>query len=630
MIGWRIATGLLVAFAVLGRSGDASAATFCVGDPRCPADTQLASLTEAALAAGGPAGRDTILIGPGVHEGARFEAGNAVELVGAGRDATLVVPGGGSNATVALADPQSTARGLTVRTPGTRGGIGVRLAGVADDIAVTPALGPAVAGTAVELLDGAAVRGSALDVAVADGALGADLVPGADARLEQVRISGAGVRARAGRLALTRSRIDAHTGAAVRASDAATLRLDTVLVRSLPGAAGGLHAHQPARATETTVIRARHLTLIGAGEADRPALSATASGAGAVALVRVDDSIIRGFAGDRHARAEGGADAFVDVAYSNFDPAGDRIVGAGRLSPFGSGENRTYGSIRFVDAAGGDYRLRGISPVIDRGTPGTLLPDEPPLDLDGQSRIVDGNGAAGATRDMGAFEYQRRPPVLAAGAQPALATVGTPIRFEAQVSDPDPGDEIAVRWVMDDGTVVDGLAGDHVFTTPGAHFATVTATDSGGAVTTRTVLVRTIPVAPVAAAEVPVPPDVVAPRFSLLDRSLRVSKTRRVALRVRCAAGEPEACRGTISLRVRPRGRRATQVVASSAFTVAPGTTRTVRPRLRAAGAKLLRRTGRLRVTVTIDARDQAGNRRVERRTLTLRAAVNAKRGPSR
>ncbi len=210
MIGWRIATGLLVAFAVLGRSGDASAATFCVGDPRCPADTQLASLTEAALAAGGPAGRDTILIGPGVHEGARFEAGNAVELVGAGRDATLVVPGGGSNATVALADPQSTARGLTVRTPGTRGGIGVRLAGVADDIAVTPALGPAVAGTAVELLDGAAVRGSALDVAVADGALGADLVPGADARLEQVRISGAGVRARAGRLALTRSRIDAH------------------------------------------------------------------------------------------------------------------------------------------------------------------------------------------------------------------------------------------------------------------------------------------------------------------------------------------------------------------------------------------------------------------------------------
>ena len=634
MIGWRIGAGVLLAVVALGRAADAPGATFCVADARCPEAGQLATLDEAALAAGTSPGLDTVFVGAGVRSGAAFEAGNPVELIGAGRAATTVVASGGANVALTVADRQSTVRGLGVQVPDAAAGVGLRLAGVADDIAAAPVASPAASATAVLLLDGAVVRNAALDAPALDGAFAADLAPGADARMEQVRTTGAGIRGRAGDLVVERSRLDVHAGVGVWAADAATVRLDSVLIRSLRGAAGAVRAHQPARGSETTTIRLRHATIIGAGEADRPALSATASGAGAASLVRVDDSIVRGFAVDRYARAEAGADAFVDVAFSNFDPASDQTNGAGRLSPFdGAGAmNRTYGSIRFVDSVGGDYRLSALSPVIDRGTPGTLLPGEPPLDLDGLARIVDGNGTAGATRDMGAFEYQRRPPGLTATAHPALAQVGTAMRFEAQTSDPDPGDEVTVRWAFDDGTTVDGPVADHTFATPGAHSATVTATDSAGAVTTRTVLVRTTPVPPVVAAEAPVPRDVVAPRFSLPDSSLRVARDGKIAVRVRCAAGEPEVCTGSVSISLRRtvRGRTTRVTLAAGSFTVAAGAQRTVRVRLRANGRAYLRRTGRLRVRLTADARDTAGNRRTVRRELTLRAAGNAKRGPAR
>lgn len=633
MIGWRIGAGVLLAAVALGRAADAPGATFCVADARCPDTGQLASLDEAALAAATSPGLDTVFVGPGVRAGAAFEAGNPVELIGAGRTTTTLIAGG-ANAALTLGDRQSTVRALGVQVPDTTAGVGMRLAGVADDVAAMPVAGATATATAVLLLDGSVMRNSVLDAPALDGAFAADLAPGADARLEQVRATGAGIRGRAGSLVVERSRIDVLAGVGVWAADAADVLLDSVLIRSLRGAAGAVRAQQPARGLETTTVRVRHATIIGAGEADRPALSATASGAGAAALIRVDDSIVRGFAGDRYARAEAGADAFIDVAYSNFDPATDRTTGDGRLSAFDApgAMNRTYGSIRFVDSVGGDYRLSALSPVIDRGTPGALLPGEPSLDLDGLARIVDGNGTAGPTRDMGAFEYQRRPPVLTATAQPALAQVGTPMRFEAQTSDPDPGDEVTVRWAFDDGTTADGPSADHTFGTPGAHSATVTATDSAGAVTTRTVLVRTTPVPPVVAAEVPVPRDLVAPRFSLLDSSLRVSRDGRVAVRVRCAAGEPEACRGTVSISLRrtARGRTTRVTLAAGSFTVPAGTQRTVRVRLRANGRTFLRRTGRLRVRLTADARDTAGNRRTVRRELTLYAAGNAKRPPSR
>jgi hypothetical protein len=68
---------------------------------------------------------------------------------------------------------------------------------------------------------------------------------------------------------------------------------------------------------------------------------------------------------------------------------------------------------KFVDGAGGDLRLQSGSPCIDRGNnyidyfpivPGFQL--LPSTDLDGNWRIVDGNGDGTPTVDMGAYERQ--------------------------------------------------------------------------------------------------------------------------------------------------------------------------------------------------------------------------------
>ncbi len=57
----------------------------------------------------------------------------------------------------------------------------------------------------------------------------------------------------------------------------------------------------------------------------------------------------------------------------------------------------------FIDAASGTLNLRRTSPCIDHGTPsGTGLAGK---DLDGNTRVVDGNSDGSAIVDMGAFEY---------------------------------------------------------------------------------------------------------------------------------------------------------------------------------------------------------------------------------
>jgi len=69
----------------------------------------------------------------------------------------------------------------------------------------------------------------------------------------------------------------------------------------------------------------------------------------------------------------------------------------------------------FVNQAAGNLRLNQNSPCIDRGEnyvdwdplkPGFQLLKE--SDLDGKSRVVDGNGDGEAEVDMGAYEYQGR------------------------------------------------------------------------------------------------------------------------------------------------------------------------------------------------------------------------------
>ena len=57
---------------------------------------------------------------------------------------------------------------------------------------------------------------------------------------------------------------------------------------------------------------------------------------------------------------------------------------------------------RFVNQAGGDLHLQASSPMIDAGTNGVA--GLPATDVDGQTRIQDGNGDNNAVVDIGADE----------------------------------------------------------------------------------------------------------------------------------------------------------------------------------------------------------------------------------
>ncbi len=62
----------------------------------------------------------------------------------------------------------------------------------------------------------------------------------------------------------------------------------------------------------------------------------------------------------------------------------------------------------FVNPAGGDYRLQADSPCIDSGSNELALGI--PTDLDGNTRIMDGDSDRVSTVDMGAYEFQPPPP----------------------------------------------------------------------------------------------------------------------------------------------------------------------------------------------------------------------------
>jgi 6-phosphogluconolactonase (cycloisomerase 2 family) len=147
---------------------------------------------------------------------------------------------------------------------------------------------------------------------------------------------------------------------------------------------------------------------------------------------------------------------------------------------------------------------------------------------------------------------------------------------------------------------------------------------------------------PLATVSLVVAPDTTAPLVEILGRRLRLTRTRRIAVRLRCPAAEVDGCRGRLTLRsarrvrvpppggasVRASQRRRARVLklGSRAFTIAAGRTARVKVKVPRRGAVAIRRLGRLRVRATASARDQAGNVGVRRKRLIVRP-VRARRG---
>jgi hypothetical protein len=150
---------LLVVSPLLIGAGVASAATFCVNDPGCPATGTAEPTIAAALdAANASPGRDRIQIGPGTYSEPRLvdPPGSPVDIVGAGVGVTRIgAPGGRNASTLDVQDQGSTVSDMTVLLPdGTPldNLAGLVLAGTSRRVAVAAL--PGSTGTGVELRPG--------------------------------------------------------------------------------------------------------------------------------------------------------------------------------------------------------------------------------------------------------------------------------------------------------------------------------------------------------------------------------------------------------------------------------------------------------------------------------------------
>jgi hypothetical protein len=333
------------------------------------------------------------------------------------------------------------------------------------------------------------------------------------------------------------------------------------------------------------------------------------------ALIDMTNSIVAGpFVSSTFARAATpGGTANIVVGYSNFALPSPQSVGAGAgpgaFTHAPSASNNAM-QPKFVDplitlqSPDVDFRLRHDSPLIDRGAPGGAQGK----DLAGQPRLVEGNGTGDPVHDMGAYEYQHRPP----GAEITAplgghVEAGTPVAFSAAGSrDADAGDTLSYEWSFGDGAVAAGETASHAYDSGGERTVTLTVTDSTGlkgiATVTLVVDVAPAPAGPgsgTGAGTGPETSDRIAPVLSATSLSARAFRAGRRGTRVKFSLSEAAAVRFAIVRR--STGRRV------AAFTrPAPAGASAVRLR-----GKLLR-PGRYRLTLV--ATDATGNVSAPRR----------------
>jgi hypothetical protein len=124
----------------------------------------------------------------------------------------------------------------------------------------------------------------------------------------------------------------------------------------------------------------------------------------------------------------GGGNVVFDPSHSYYGTEGSA---GGTVPAPGSGTN-VAGDPAFSDPAGGDYRLKPGSGLIDRGDTASSQPGE--LDLAGAPRSRDGNGDCLVVPDIGAYERPAvtpcKPKSGGGGGSPKTAPAITRVRFK--------------------------------------------------------------------------------------------------------------------------------------------------------------------------------------------------------
>ena len=480
----------------------ALAADYCVATSGCDAAHTFAAadLQTALDDAATKLDPDRVLLGPGHYAPAHYIANlssGPVEIAGAGSDQTvfdvntvyaLIASGPGVSihdiGVVLAATPSAgiITNGLVsnVSVKGAAGATGASglVLGKGASVAHATVTLPA-GGTGIRITDTATV----VDSTVAVGSDGATSI---------------GVLAEGSTLpdpiSLKRLRISA--GHPLQADSGQVQIADSLLDLGATPFGVGLLAHSDVNGP-SVFIGADRVTIVGHDDVAglQTGAEAAATGVGATVGVTLENSVIANVR-DAAIRSASAGYAHFGLHHTVYTPGAffqdqNTGTGTGTLEPDGV----TAADPRFVDAAAGDYRPRADSALIDASAPASIALG--PTDLAGLPRLVDGNGDGSALADLGAFEYQRTAPaVAAAAASPAQPTAGQQVTFSGTATDADPGELLAGSWAFGDGSTGVGLTATHAYGAPGSYTATFTATDPVGLKATRSV---TIDVAPAAA-----------------------------------------------------------------------------------------------------------------------------------
>lgn len=491
----QILIALCAALAALfAFASSARAATYCVGNPAC-AGTNFTTIPLALAQAAINSGTDRIEVSSGTYTDGPWTiaAGNEVQMMGVGATKPVLAPvalGAGETAVLVNDESGSKFENLAIVIPsamGTKAGLLLNETGDARDITVT---GPASSGETGIKIDGnstSLVTGANVNLpsALFDESTGVDAYAAGSMRVENSTIAaGTGVRlVNSANVGMHRLNVSSNTGVAM--TDSSATVSSSLVKRS--GTSGGGEYGMRVISTDGSagihILNCFNNTLIG-NASPGTGVSAETTAGGSV-TINVSSSIVTGWATSFGTSLAGGGAATMPAVYSRYDSPGAATPGAG--------SSAISGDLGFNDEAGGDYAPRRTSALVDAGDPSALNSGSLPLpsarDLAGNDRIINGIGAGGDVRDIGAYELPNRPPTANITVETAAPQTGSPVAFSAAGSTEPDGDGVSYLWSFDDGATASGPTTQHVFQTAIVQTVRLTVTDSTGLASTASVQV---------------------------------------------------------------------------------------------------------------------------------------------
>jgi hypothetical protein len=652
----RITGALAAAFAALAIApGAVQAASFCVvpaagcdvdNDPN--AFTTLGSAVEASNN-NGSGETDTIRLGAASYtpETAieRYELNTPVDILGAGTGKTIINSGSQGFFTLALFAPNSHIADATIRM----GGAGQTEYGIA-------LLGANTVAERLEVIANNDVTGGDEEGAVLlqggpiifkNSSVRAPTGPGrntwgiealfnpAGTKVENVSVVADKGLITYGTSEVVAKNVDitANRGIMTFAGAAGNgnITVDTGIVRGIPGeATDPMGIYVPANGgSQSPVVTAKNLTLVGNGggvgvNVEELTCGGPPTGSPKAILHNTLSTgyPIAGRTKGCNTACPGAASAVLENHFSAFNTPIANIDGG--CAPTEAGIFTS--NLGLVSAS--DPRPRFPSPLIDAGNPAAAVPADPTLDLAGLGRFVDGNADGTPRRDVGAYEYQRRAPTVTASTSPGSGTPGTVFAFNATASDPD-GDAIdSFSWAFSDSGTATGNAASHAFSALGVHTGTVTVKDSAGLSGSSSASVEVVPApTPTPTPTVtPKPPDTTGPNVLVKGGSLKVDKKRKAKVTITCPASEPAPCQIAIDAKSAKKiafkkgKRKKVQALGKGSGSVPAGKSATVTLTLSKAAFSYLKKKKKLAATLSVTAKDAAGNPTKSSAKVTLKA----------